>query len=377
MTTAHKHIALEIKAVDDGGSFEGLGAVFHNVDSTGDIIAPGAFKGSIPSFLTDGFVGGLNHNWDQPIGRFTAAYETRDGLFVKAKLSDVPEGNRVRTLMQDGVVKKLSIGYETIESKMLTPDDTKAYWQANGYQPSEGDARRAGRPVRLLTAIKLHEVSPVTMPANDRAMVLGVKGEMLGDLDEPMAHAALGSLMDGLCCFLDACIDDEGLDGGTARLDRMQAGTDEFRAALPAVAGLIVEDDVEEGIYDAMPMPAMEMMAGPDVAALKAHIESILSGRADPAPSFARTSRKVDSALGEFTALARKFTQQRQKAGRVLSAANRQRISAAMDGMNACMSDLQALLDMTAPEPPKSDAEALELRRRRFLFQTSLALQRG
>ncbi len=282
MPIEHKTIALEIKSIDDGGSFEGLGAVFHNVDSTGDIIAPGAFKVGLPTFLADGFVGGLNHDWNQPIGKFTAAYETRDGLFVQAKLSDVPEGNRVRTLMRDGVVKKLSIGYETLESKMLTPEDTKAYWQSNSYTPSEGDARRAGRPVRLLTAIKLHEVSPVTMPANDRAAVLGVKGET--DTDE---------------------------------------STTEDAASVP---------------------------------------------------SFDVFSHEVVSANRELLAKVQNFALQRQKSGRVLSATNRQRISAAIESMKPCLADLEELLASTDPTPPKSAADALELRRKRLHFLASLAL---
>jgi hypothetical protein len=62
----------------------------------------------------------------------------------------------------------------------------------------------------------------------------------------------------------------------------------------------------------------------------------------------------VDAAVREFAALARKMYDQRRKAGRVLSSANRGRIAAAVASMTECLTDLQALLDATEPEPPKS-----------------------
>jgi len=99
----------------------------------------------------------------------------------------------------------------------------------------------------------------------------------------------------------------------------------------------------------------------------------VLAGGAVAAPSFSDRSRQVVAALGEFTALARKFADQRAKSGRVLSATNRKRISAAIEAMNACLADLKALLDATAPEPPKAEVPS-DLARKRSHFLTSLAL---
>ena len=44
MKTKRLEIPLEIKSVDENGTFTGYGSVFHNEDSYGDIVRPGAFK---------------------------------------------------------------------------------------------------------------------------------------------------------------------------------------------------------------------------------------------------------------------------------------------------------------------------------------------
>ena len=44
MKTKHLQIPLEIKSVSETGVFSGYGSVFHNEDSYGDIVRPGAFK---------------------------------------------------------------------------------------------------------------------------------------------------------------------------------------------------------------------------------------------------------------------------------------------------------------------------------------------
>ncbi len=300
-----KTLAFDLKATtDDGGGFEGLGAVYMNIDAVGDIIAPGAFRATLPEFLKSGIIGGLNHNWEQPIGHPVDARETPQGLYLKAVLDDTPDAQAVRNRMKvnpasgRATISKLSIGYKATESKMMNPADTKAFWKDVGYMPSEKDDKRSSKPVRLLKAINLYEVSPVVTPANERADVTGVKG------DEPT---------------------------GLSYIDPMTAHWNAPTHESPAV----------------------------DEAA--------------SAPSFDDFSRAVVSANREFLAKVRTFSEQRTKSGRVLSAANRQRISAAIESMKPCLDDLTALLEATNPEPPKA-AEPDELRIKRFHFLNSLAL---
>lgn len=171
-----------LKAAAEGGEFEGLAACFHNVDDSfwPDIIAPGAFAADLPEFLAEGFVSGLNHDWDQPIGRPLAAEETREGLQVRGSICDTQAGRDLRTLLQGGVIKRLSIGFRTLGRTWLeTSDEVAAYWAGAGYTPSAEDIAGAQGGARLLTRIKLYEFGPVAVPANKRAAITAVK-----DLDE-------------------------------------------------------------------------------------------------------------------------------------------------------------------------------------------------
>lgn len=164
-------------ASGDGSTGDGLGAAFHNIDTYGEIISPGAFIQDLPRFLSEGFIGGLNHDWDNPIGKPTAAAETTQGLAVSWAISDTSHGRDVKILLKDGVIKKLSIGFQTIGREWLeTSAEVEAYWQKHNYTPSAEDVAAAAQgSIKLLTRIRLYEVSPVTVPANSRADITGVK----------------------------------------------------------------------------------------------------------------------------------------------------------------------------------------------------------
>lgn len=176
----HKARNFELKADPSGGrKLHGLGAGFLNVDSTGDIIAPGAFAADLDEWIAGGFLGGLNHNWDQPIGRPASARETPKGLeFESAELIDTAHANDVLAMVRGGVVRKMSIGFSVApggQKWLEGEDECKEYWAANGYNPTDRDLERCRGGVRLLTRIKLYEVSPVTVPANDLASIQGLK----------------------------------------------------------------------------------------------------------------------------------------------------------------------------------------------------------
>lgn len=179
----YKTIPFELKGTssDGHGTFEGVGGAFHNIDHVKDIIAKGAFAGTIADFLSDGFIGGQDHNWQSPIGHPYEAKEVDGGLYVKAVFDNTPDGQATRAKMAvnpisgRATIKKLSIGYKTLESKNLNEQEVKSYWQDAGYTPSPADLERSKGGVRLLTKLKLFEVSPVLQPANDLASIHGVK----------------------------------------------------------------------------------------------------------------------------------------------------------------------------------------------------------
>jgi len=131
--------ARELKTDETGGELEGLAACFCNLDDSfwPDILAPGCFAEDLPVFLAEGFVSGINHDWCQPIGKTLEARETPDGLFVRAAISDTTAGRDVRTLLRDGVVKRLSIGLRVLGRTWLeTASEVSAWWQSVRYSPT-------------------------------------------------------------------------------------------------------------------------------------------------------------------------------------------------------------------------------------------------
>jgi uncharacterized protein len=132
---------------DDQGTFTGLAATY-DLDQGGDRIVPGAFTKTLQNSRTVPLL--WQHESHNPIGILSCT-ETVQGLAVEGKilLSD-PVGKRAYDLMRAGVVKGLSIGYSTLK---------------DGYENG----------VRLLKEIRLFEVSCVTFPMNEQALIASVK----------------------------------------------------------------------------------------------------------------------------------------------------------------------------------------------------------
>jgi len=92
----------------------------------------------------------LFYSHNQPIGKVTRGVETDEGYVIEAKVSDTPLGQECLTLMRDGVLNKLSVGFKPIEDE------------------------RDGE-VTVRTKVSLREVSVVPFPAYDKADVLTVR----------------------------------------------------------------------------------------------------------------------------------------------------------------------------------------------------------
>ena len=151
----------QIKSLDDAGVIEGIGAFFGNVDMGGDIIAPGAFtktlaeRGGAPIPML------FAHKLDRPIGAWTEAKETDEGLAVKGRITLASrDGAEAYALAKDGALTGLSVGYLPVR---------KSHSGAN----------------RLLQEVNLFEVSPVPVPMNERARVRSVKSvQSIRDLED-------------------------------------------------------------------------------------------------------------------------------------------------------------------------------------------------
>lgn len=147
------------------GTFSGYGAIFGNVDSYGDRIDQGAFKtslrdweakGKLPPMLLQhgGFFGPVDDML--PVGKWTSMEENTKGLKVEGELFALgtDRGQLIYEGMKAGSLDGLSIGYR---AKKYTV----------GTKPTE--------PTRTLHEVELRELSIVTFPANDKALVGSVK----------------------------------------------------------------------------------------------------------------------------------------------------------------------------------------------------------
>lgn len=147
-----KAFSLEVKSLDEAGTFEGLLSVYDVVDAHNDVVERGAYAktlqelgGSVPLLW--------QHDPARPIGTLQLK-DGQDGLGVTGRIAlddNVPDAKMAYALLKRGVIRGLSIGYKAI--KKVTGD--------NG--------------IRRLKEIKLFEGSLVTVPANRFAVVTDVK----------------------------------------------------------------------------------------------------------------------------------------------------------------------------------------------------------
>jgi HK97 family phage prohead protease len=143
---------------DDSMSFSGYGAVFHNVDSSGEVIDPGAFAESLASHAKKGTTPLmlLEHGFRTPlpIGVWKSIAEDGTGLRVEGELLPTTLGRDTYIAMKAGALDGLSIGYRIVDSI---------------------PRRNHGEPRRRLKAVDLVEVSVVALPANPLARTDMVK----------------------------------------------------------------------------------------------------------------------------------------------------------------------------------------------------------
>ncbi len=145
---------LELKQLDQDGHFAGYASVFDVIDTQNDAVQHGAFSETLRSNSRN--IKLLwQHNIDEPIGVIDTIFEDPQGLYVEGRLlMDVPRAKEAYSLLKEGVVKGMSIGYSPVRFS---------------YDPDNG--------VRKLHALDLFEVSLVTFPANQEAQVTVFKSD--------------------------------------------------------------------------------------------------------------------------------------------------------------------------------------------------------
>ena len=145
----HLDFTLDTKAVTEDGQIEGLAAGYGNIDAGGDVIVPGALARSLKGRTSVPML--MYHDQTRPAGVWTDFAESRDGLVVKGQISlSSRAGQEAHALVRDGAIGGLSIGYKTIREQLV------------------------GK-TRQLLELALYEVSLVTIPMNERAVITSVK----------------------------------------------------------------------------------------------------------------------------------------------------------------------------------------------------------
>lgn len=151
---------IELKA-NEAGKVAGFFSTYDKTpDSYGDIIEPGAFTETLEKRKATGhpFPLCLNHDFSVVIGACDSIEEKEKGPFVEASLFDTGRAQEVRTWLKSGAIYQFSFAYDVLRRRDPTEEEKKA------------------GVMNVLQKIELFEVSIVTVPANQNAVVTEVKG---------------------------------------------------------------------------------------------------------------------------------------------------------------------------------------------------------
>ncbi len=150
---------IELKA-NEVGKVAGFFSTYDKTpDSYGDIIEPGAFTETLEKRKATGhpFPLCLNHDFSDVIGACDSIEEKEKGPFVEASLFDTGRAQEVRTWLKSGAIYQFSFAYDVLQRRDPTEEEKKA------------------GVLNVLQKIELFEVSVVTVPANQNAVVTDVK----------------------------------------------------------------------------------------------------------------------------------------------------------------------------------------------------------
>ena len=160
-----KDIPIEAGTDEGSGGFTGYAATFdREPDCYGDVIAPGAFDGTLKEWAESGRPVPLlyDHNMGDPdynIGTVSLSVDER-GLLTEASFDGSAKAQRVRQLVREGRLCKMSFAYDVLDEGTV----------------DLGDGRKANE----LRDLRLYEVSVVLVPANGHADIVEAKGRKYG-----------------------------------------------------------------------------------------------------------------------------------------------------------------------------------------------------
>ena len=150
MRTAALTLPLETRSLDEGTrEFTAIGVPYGPIYDMGWGYRERFERGAI-----DAADAVLVYQHAEPIGTITGTRDTDEGLEVTARISHTQRGDEVYTLIRDGVLKSMSIGFELIDAREDTVD---------------------GETVNTITAARAIEFSVVLNPAYKDAKITNVR----------------------------------------------------------------------------------------------------------------------------------------------------------------------------------------------------------
>lgn len=151
--TSDRQLDVQIRAKDDGRTFTGIGVPYgEEIDLWGirERFEPGSVERD-----PDGVPSLVLWRHDEPIGKITAGRDTDAGYEIEGALSDTERGREAATLLRDGVITRLSIGFRPEEYRIEVDDD--------------------GTETVVHTKVRASEFSLVPFPAYTTATVTKVR----------------------------------------------------------------------------------------------------------------------------------------------------------------------------------------------------------
>ena len=133
----------------------------NDIDRDGEVLLP---QGMDSKDFKKNPVVFWNHDYNQPIGISTELKRGDTYWTATAKIASTPFAQEIYTLMKEGVVRGVSVGFQPTESR----------------PPSKKDLDMFGDTVRhVYSKWKLMEFSVTPMPANQNALITSVSKGML------------------------------------------------------------------------------------------------------------------------------------------------------------------------------------------------------
>lgn len=150
---------LEVKSVGENGILhvKAYACAFGNVDSWDDIIEPTACDAFLAGPDAKRMAFCWQHDITTVIGKFTDKGVDEYGMWFEADVLPTTVGKDAAILLKEGAITEFSIGYRADQWEWMKTDD--------------------GKTIRILKAITIYEVSPVTIAANPHARIISAKGD--------------------------------------------------------------------------------------------------------------------------------------------------------------------------------------------------------